>query len=139
MQIDTFTPFGQRVARRLDEERIAWLTTVGRDGTPEPSPIWFLWDGSELLIYSRPNTPKLRNIGRDPRVSLNLDSDGQGGDIVVITGQARIDPSASPAHRVAAYAAKYAERIKGIGLTPEQFAQAYSVPIRLTPEKLRGH
>ena len=139
MQIDSSTPFGQRVARRLDEERIAWLTTVRRDGTPEPSPIWFLWDGSELLIYSRPNTQKLRNIGRDPRVSFNLDSDGRGGDIVVITGQARIDTSAPPAHRVAAYAAKYAESIKGIGLTPEQFAQAYSVPIRLTPEKLRGH
>jgi PPOX class probable F420-dependent enzyme len=139
MQIDSSTPFGQRVNRRLDEALIAWLTTVRRDGTPEPSPIWFLWDGAGFLIYSRPNTQKLRNIGRSPRVSLNLDGDGRGGDIVVITGQARIDRSAPPSDQVAAYTAKYAERIKGIGLTAEQFAQAYSVAIRVTPEKLRGH
>jgi PPOX class probable F420-dependent enzyme len=139
MQIDTSTPFGQRVGRRLNEELIAWLTTVRPDGTPEPSPVWFLWDGAACLIYSRPNTPKLRNIDRSPRVSLNLDGDRRGGDIVVMTGQARIDPDAPSADRVGAYVAKYAERIKGIGLTPDRFAQAYSVAIRFTPERLRGH
>ena len=40
---DTTTPFGRQVARRLQEEPIGWLTTVGADGTPQPNPVWFFW------------------------------------------------------------------------------------------------
>jgi hypothetical protein len=47
--IDTNTEFGQRVARRLAEERIAWLTTIDSNGAPQPRPIWFLWDGATFL------------------------------------------------------------------------------------------
>ena len=77
--LDTNTECGQRVARRLEGERIAWLTTVGSDGTPQPRPVWFLWTGDEFLVYSRPGTRKLEHITRNPRVSLNLDGDGLGG------------------------------------------------------------
>ena len=97
MQIDTSSEFGARVARRLNDEPIGWLTTAAADGTPQPSPIWFLWDGETALIYSQPNTPKLRHIAANPRVSLHLDGDGRGGDIVILTGEARIDTSTPPA------------------------------------------
>lgn len=139
MQIDTSSEFGARVARRLGSELIGWLVTVSPDGTPEPSPVWFLWDGASLLVYSRPNTPKLRNIAANPRVSLHLDGNGTGGDIVILTGEARIDPSAPPADTLPAYTAKYAARIQAIGMTAEQFGRAYSVAIRVTPTRLRGH
>ena len=139
MQIDTSNEFGARVARRLADEPIGWLTTVSADGAPQPSPIWFLWDGETALIYSQPNTPKLRHIAANPRVSLSLDGDGRGGDIVILTGEARVDAATPPADQIPTYLTKYAEGIQRIGLTPERFAQAYSVPIRLTPAKLRGH
>jgi PPOX class probable F420-dependent enzyme len=72
--------FGRRAARRLKEERLAWLTTVSPKGTPQPVPVWFLWDGdASILLYSRPDKPKLRNITENPRVSLHLDGDGMGG------------------------------------------------------------
>ncbi len=135
---DPESPFGLRVARRLDVDALAWLTTVGRDGTPQPVPVWFLRDGDEILLYSKPGTPKLANIAARPRVSLHLDGDGRGGDIVVLVGTARRtdDP---PAHEVPAYVAKYAWGIARIGLTPETFAAAYSVPVRIAVEKVRGH
>ncbi len=139
MKLDTTTDFGQRVERRLRDETIGWLTTVGADGTPQPSPIWFFWDGQTILIYSQPNTAKLRNIERNPRVALNLDGDGRGGDIVVLTGEARVDREAPAAADHAEYLEKYRQAIERIGMTPEQFAASYSVPIRLTPAKLRGH
>ena len=139
MKIDTTTEFGQRVARRLRDETIGWLTTVGPDGTPQPSPIWFLWDGETILIYSRPDTPKLRNIERTPRAALNLDGDGHGGDIVVLTGEAHVDRDAPAAQDYPEYLEKYRQGIARIGMTPEQFAEAYSVPVRMTPTKLRGH
>lgn len=137
--IDTATEFGQRVARRLAEERIAWLTTVDSNGAPQPRPIWFLWDGATFLLYSRPGTAKLRHIVERPQVSLNLDGDGLGGDIVVFTGQAAIDPAAPPAHLLAAYVAKYQPGFARIGMTAAEFAASYSVAVRVTPLKLRGH
>jgi PPOX class probable F420-dependent enzyme len=139
MLIDTATEFGRRVARRLEQDRLIWLTTVGRDGTPQPSPVWFLWDGESVLMYSRPNTPKLRHIRANPNVSLNFDGNGQGGDIVVLTGQARVANDEPPANRVAAYTAKYGEMITRIGMDAETFARGYSVAVRITPTRLRGH
>ena len=125
MKIDTTSEFGQRVARRLRDETVGWLTTVGPDGTPQPSPIWFLWDGETVLMYSRPDTPKLRNIERNPRVALNLDGDGRGGDIVILTGEARIDREAPAATDYPEYLEKYRQRFARNGMTPEWFAEAY--------------
>ena len=139
LKLDTTTEFGARVERRLREEWIGWLTTLDADRTPQPSPVWFLWDGAALLIYSRPDTPKLRNIERNPRVALHFDGDGRGGDIVVLTGEARVAPDAPPADAVPDYVAKYREAMTRIGMTPKSFAAAYSVAIRLTPTRLRGH
>ena len=50
--IDVSTPFGKRIAERLETEIMVWLTTVAPDGAPQPNPVWFLWDGSTLLVYS---------------------------------------------------------------------------------------
>lgn len=139
MHLDTTTEFGTRVERRLRKDLIVWLTTVSPTATPQPSPVWFLWDGKTFLIYSRPDTPKLRNIRSQPTVALNLDGNGQGGDIVIFTGEARIVTDVPPADRVLEYVEKYRKGIAGIGMTPESFARAYSVPLRITPTKLRGH
>lgn len=139
LNLDTSTTFGARVARRLAEEAIIWLTTVRADLTPQPSPVWFLWQDGAFLIYSEPNTPKLRNIARSPSVALHFDGDGRGGNIVVFAGTARIDPQAPPAHRVAAYAQKYGWGFERNGWTAQQFAELYSVPILVTPTELRGH
>jgi PPOX class probable F420-dependent enzyme len=138
--IDTSNEFGQRAERRLHEEKLAWLTTVDAAGTPQPVPVWFLWDGAgSILIYSQPETPKLRAIERNPRVSLNLDGNGQGGDIVVATGDAAISADDPPAHELPAYVDKYASLIECNRWTPEQFAGMYSVPIRISVRRVRGH
>lgn len=34
---------GKRLAERLDKEQVIWLTTVRQNGTPTPTPVWFLW------------------------------------------------------------------------------------------------
>ena len=139
MMLDTTSEFGARVERRLQSDVLIWLTTVRPNSLPEPSPVWFLWDGQQFLIYSRPNTQKLRNIARNPHVALNFDGDGRGGDIVIVTGQARIADDAPPADRVPEYVAKYGWGFERIRMTAEQFARTYSVPILVTPTKLRGH
>ena len=136
--IDTSTPFGERAERRLREERMAWLVTTSADLTPQPIPVWFLWDGADsFLIYSKPGTAKLRNIDERPRASLHLEGDGQGSDIVVVLGDLAVsdDP---PAHAVPEYVAKYDAFIARNSWTPESFAADYSVPLRLRATTLRG-
>ena len=139
MEIDTSTDFGARVTRHLEDDQIVWLTTVGPDGTPQPSPVWFLWDGDAALIYSQASAPKLRNIAGHSRVSLNFNCTPGGGDVVIITGDSWIDAEAPPASAVSAYIEKYSQGLRDIGLTPDAFAQTYSVALRVRPTSLRGH
>ena len=137
--IDERTPFGKRVARRLQEERIIWLITVSQSGQPNPRPVWFLWDGNNFIIYSRPGTYKLKHIRNNPKVSLSFDGDGMGGDIVIIAGRAFIDQDVQPADQFSAYINKYTEGLQRINMTPEEFAHEYSVALRIEPHRLRGH
>ena len=124
-------------AARLDEELIGWLTTVTRTGQPQSSIVWFLRDGSHLLIYSQPSTGKLRNIGTNPKVAFNLRSDHHGDHFVSIEGTAMIDDSPTPAHEVPAYLAKYENEIIRLGWTPPEFAEGYPVRITLAVERIR--
>lgn len=135
-RIDRTDELGARTATRLETERVAWLTTVADDGTPQTSPVWFLWDGSEFLLYSL-DSDRVRNITSQPRVSINLDSDGLGGNIVVIEGTARIDSEAPSAAQNPPYLTKYRPVMDGYGWTPEWFANRYSVPIRITATRYR--
>ena len=139
IDIDISTPFGKRVHDRLQQDRIVWLVTVDGAGTPQPSPVWFYWTGEWIVIYSQPDTPKLRNIARNARVAVHFDGDAYGNDIVVMTGSAVVDESNPAANSVPAYIAKYHDGIQSFGMTNESFAQDFRVPIRFTPEKLRGY
>jgi len=139
MMIDLKSDYGRRVDRRLKEEAIIWLTTTGSDGTPQPRPVWFLWDGETFLIYSRPGTAKLRHIEANPAVALNLDGDGSGGDIVIMIGRATIMKEQPTADEVQAYIEKYGWGIERINMTPAQFTQTYTEAIKVKPLMLRGH
>jgi len=137
--IDLTTEFGRRVARRLEEERIIWLTTVDAEGVPQPRPVWFWWDGQSFLIYSQPNTHKLHHIARNPQVALNFDGDGLGGNIVVFSGEARLAPEAPAANEAPDYVQKYQPGFARIHMSAEEFAASYAVALRVTPTSLRGH
>ncbi len=134
--IDRSEATGAHAAERLETELIAWMTTVKSDGTPQVSPIWFLWDGSEFLLYSR-DSPRIRNIDSHQRVSVNLDGDGLGSEIVVVEGTAAVDMSMPSAAENDAYLVKYKPVMDGYGWTPEWFAENYSVPVRITPSRYR--
>jgi len=134
--IDLTTKLGGQAAKRLQEDDVIWLTTVSRDGTPQPNPVWFYWDGKSILIYAQPTSHKLKNISRNPRVSVNFQADDEGGDVVVITGNASIDKKPPP--HDPRYIEKYRAHIPRIGLTPKSFAASYSTQIRVSPANLRG-
>lgn len=136
--IDESSEFGARVARRLREEMVVWLTTVTPSGAPLPRPVGFLWDGGEMVsVYSMPGA-RVRNITANRKVTLNFDGDGHGGDVVVLSGVAEIAADAPSVDANPAWLEKYSRQIEQFGLTPATFAARFSVPIRGRLTRLDG-
>jgi PPOX class probable F420-dependent enzyme len=131
--------FGTRARHRLQDEIVIWLTTTGADRTPQPNPVWFLWDedADTVLIYNANDAKRLEHIAARPRVSLHFDGNGRGGDIVVLTGAAEQALDIPPVDQNETYLAKYADQIARMS-DPHTFAEKYSVPIRVRVTKLRG-
>ena len=138
---DPSTAFGERIARRLREERLIWFTTVDAKGTPQPTPVWFLWDetNSTILIYSRADAKRLAHLQQNPRIALNFDGNGVGGDIIVITGEAQVSTDDPPADHLPIYEEKYRDFIARRYETAEKFAAVYPVALRIRPIAIRGH
>ena len=136
--LDFSTSWGRRVEERLLREKIIWLTTVSSKGTPQPVPIWFHWDGETILVFSERDKPKLRNVARNPGVSFNFNTDRNGGDVVVVLGEAAMSKGWPRAQRVEAFLEKYRDGIRSLGMTEEGFLAEYCVPIVVTPKSMRG-
>jgi PPOX class probable F420-dependent enzyme len=135
--IDPATEKGARADARLRAEGVAWLITVSESGMPIPTPVWFWWDGETILVYSQRDKPKLRHIAANPRVALAMRTDELGDEITVISGEAVVDTTAPPADQLPGYVEKYGTLIERLGADPVSFAGEYSVPVRITPTKLR--
>jgi PPOX class probable F420-dependent enzyme len=136
--LDFHTQFGRHVNRRLREEKIIWLTTVNSENTPQPRPVWFQWDRETVLIFSQQNKAKLRHITHNARVSLNFNTDQDGGDVAVLIGEAKILDAPPDLSRVKTYLRKYREDIKDLGMSIEEFSHSYSLPILVKPQSMRG-
>lgn len=127
----------RRVETRLRHDPMAWLTTVRRSGQPDTVPVWFLWDGRQLLIFSRPGTTKLRNLDANPRVAVVLDDTRVGADVVRVEGTATYAAGTPHAYEVPDFGVKYAELIESIGFTgPEAYAETFSVAVTVTPTRI---
>ncbi|MCX6022557.1 MAG: pyridoxamine 5'-phosphate oxidase family protein, partial [Chloroflexi bacterium] len=107
-------------------------------GAPQPRPVWFHWDGENVLIFSVNDAAKMRHIARTPRVALNFNSTADGGDVGVIIGEAVRGEQPIPAERMRDYLEKYREGIKGLGMTGEKFAETYGDRLLVTPQTMRG-
>jgi len=135
---DPSSQFGRRVRERLENEHVVWFTTIGADGTPQPNPVWFVWTDGGFLIYNAAQAKRLDHIRDRPQVSLNFNSSGQGGDIVVFRGLARPVDTQPPPHENSVYVAKYGEAMAQISDSPEAFSAAYPHAVRVEVHGVRG-
>ncbi len=58
----------------LTGERVCRVATVGADGAPHVSPLWFAWHGGALWLFSITRSQRWRDLERDPRVSVVVDA-----------------------------------------------------------------
>ena len=125
----------QRIDRLLHGEPVIWLSSVRPDGRPHLIPIWFSWDGRDILVASKPDAQKIRNLRANPTVMLALGEAEDDFDVGLLEGRAELlDRPASAALRPG-HLSKYAARMAAIGLSDDEFVATYSQLIRIGPTR----
>jgi Pyridoxamine 5'-phosphate oxidase len=75
----------------LGSRHLAKLAYVGTDGEPRVVPIWFHWDGREVVMGGPPAAPKMRALGPMARVAISIDRDIEPYHVLMIRGTARTE------------------------------------------------
>lgn len=65
------------VAAFLQHERTVICATIGRDGFPHLMPLWYVVRGHELWSWTFAKSQKVRNLERDPRATLQIETGTQ--------------------------------------------------------------
>jgi PPOX class probable F420-dependent enzyme len=84
----------------LESAALAHLVTVDPDGAPQVSIVWVGLDGDEIVAAHLPEHRKVRNIRRDPRVALSIETSKRNSvglnEYLVVHGHARITEGGAP-------------------------------------------
>ena len=128
---------GAWALEHLEQDVVAWFTTVAPDGRVQSSLISFLHDGPDVFFYSQPGTPKLRNLAHSPLVSFHRQSDPYGDHSLIVEGTAVIDATFPPVDAHELYPAKYREPHAHWGRDFAQTSRDFSVPMRIRPTRGR--
>ena len=114
------TEIDEVLSRPLSQELLARdltrLAYVAQDGTPRNVPIGFTWNGTELVMCTAKNAPKLAALRRNPAVALTIDTEVHPPKILLIRGRAELDV-------VDGIPDEYLEMSGTYQMTPEQRVQ----------------
>lgn len=81
-------PAAQELLHSKIPARLAYVWT---DGTPRVIPIWFHWNGREIVMASPEKAPKLKALGKNPKVSLTIDDNIFPHKVLLIRGTSRLE------------------------------------------------
>lgn len=125
------TPNQEARADRLRSDLIAWLATVRTDGRPHLVPVWFWWDGDELIVTAEPGSQKVKNLRANPKLSIALDDSNGGATPIMLEGTATIESGSPDMPELVAYFAKYRETMAGMNWTEAESRLSHSTVIRI--------
>ena len=101
-------------SRELLESKIpARLAYVWTDGTPRVIPIWFHWNGRELILATPPKAPKLKALAKNPKVALTIDDNVFPHKVLLIRGSVRLQTVEGIVPEYAIAAERYFGREQG--------------------------
>jgi hypothetical protein len=124
------------VAQQLLHSSIpARLAYTWHDGTPRVVPIWFHWNGEEVVVGGPPDAPKVRAIQDHPDVALTIDDTSWPYKVLLLRGIARVDMVSGVAPEYAAAAERYFGTEQGqqwVGMVGPMFEEMARVSIRPT-------
>ena len=122
-----------RVLPMLRAEPVVWLSTVRPDGVPHLVPTWFWWDGEALLVFSKPDAVKVRNLRANPRLMVALGNPADDFAVGLIEAEAHVD--GRPAEVPDAFFDKYDHALPLGALDRETYRATYTQAIRVVPTR----
>jgi hypothetical protein len=81
-------PVAQELLKSTVPARLAYVWT---DGTPRIVPIWFHWNGRELVFGTPPTAPKVRALTKNPAVAVTIDTNTFPHKVLQIRGTVRVE------------------------------------------------
>ena len=84
------TDMDAQVLEFLQADRHAILATKGRNGAPQLTPVWFLFLDGDLHVSAQTSTVKVKNLRRDPTVSVCIEGGRADARYVVLGGKAEL-------------------------------------------------
>lgn len=119
----------------LDSKIPARLAYVALDGSPRVVPIWFHWNGREIVMGTPPKAPKVKALTKNPKVSLTIDGNDFPHKVLLIRGAARLEPVDGIVPEYATAAERYFGPEMGKGWCAQLGKMVSSmVRITITPE-----
>ena len=115
------------------------MSSVQRDGRPHLVPVWFHWDGEQIVAFSKPHARKVDNLRDEPRVMLAVGTPGPEFEVELIEATAELPDRPAAEVMPEGFGAKYRELLRRAGLTVQHFAEVYSQPIVLRPTRFLGY
>jgi PPOX class probable F420-dependent enzyme len=122
----------------LTEGHLAHLVTLNRDGSPQLSVVWVGIDGDDIVFAHLGEGQKIKNLRRDPRVSLSMATGGRneaGLDYyLIVHGKARVVEGGGP---------DLLQRLAHVYLGPDVKFPAWDDPpagvvVYISPERVAG-
>jgi PPOX class probable F420-dependent enzyme len=133
----TLSPEARRL---LESDALVHLVTLNKDGSPQLSCVWVGLDGDEIVSGHMIMRQKLRNVERDPRVVLSVESESVDAlglrEYLVVHGKGRIEEGG---------AADLLQRLAHVYLGPDvifppaEYAHPGGWVLRITPERVGGN
>lgn len=94
------SPLPHSASALIESGRLAHCVTLNSDGSPQVSCVWVGLDGDEIVMGHIPQNAKVRNLRRDPRIVLSLQSDDRNEigmqHYLVIHGTAAVTEGGAP-------------------------------------------
>ncbi len=124
----------QAVRDFLNEQRFGIAATIGKDGVPQQTVVWFELQGVEVLMNTARGRVKDLNLRRDPRMSLCVED---GYRYVTLRGRVTID-EANAQRDIERLIARYEGPERAREMVRTQFAKEHRVSFRLQIERISG-
>lgn len=122
----------------LAEKRNVIVCALRKDGRPQMSPTWFVWDGNRFVVSMTRTTHKYRNIARDPRVQLIID-DAVAYKSVLVDGKGTfVEDVGDMIPLVRAVRAKHGIEAPDDATMKEQLTRDDRVVLVVTPDRPIG-
>ncbi len=125
----------EEIQDHLQGTHLAFLATIRRNGSPQVAPVWYEHREGKVFVTTNDSAAKVRNIRRDPRVSLSIATPGEPYRYVLFQGEAQVSTNDLEA-MVTSISIRYKGEEEGRAFAKEMQGYGHMVIIEIVPSRI---